>query len=103
MSTVNPNGTLTKTTADGSIVFDTSPGMSRLAFGSSLSSFNNAERQQTLSELETARNTLTEERSRAVSFLDRTSTRQTCNGRPANVHDSLCNGRSVYFANGVLG
>ncbi|MFW2449063.1 conjugal transfer protein TraG N-terminal domain-containing protein [Qipengyuania profunda] len=94
MSTVNPNGTLTKTTADGSTVFDTSPGMSRLAFGSSLSSFNNAERQQTLSELETARNTLTEERSRAVSFLDRTSTRQTSGVRNASGSESSAGYRS---------
>ena len=50
MNTVNDNGTFTKRTADGSTVFDTSPGMSRLAFGASLSQFNNAERQQTLSE-----------------------------------------------------
>ena len=93
-SMVNSNGTFTKTMADGSSVFDTSPGMSRLAFGSSLNSFNNAERQQTLSELETARNTLTEERSRAVSFLDRTSTRQTSGVRNSNGSESSAGYRS---------
>ena len=93
-SMVNSNGTFTKTMADGSSVFDTSPGMSRLAFGSSLSSFNNAERQQTLSELETARNTLTEERSRAVSFLDRTSTRQTSGVRNSSGSESSAGYRS---------
>ena len=93
-SMVNSNGTFTKTMADGSSVFDTSPGMSRLAFGSSLSSFNNAERQQTLSELETARNTLTQERSRAVSFLDRTSTRQTSGVRNSSGSESSAGYRS---------
>ncbi|MEO1474268.1 MAG: conjugal transfer protein TraG N-terminal domain-containing protein, partial [Pseudomonadota bacterium] len=94
MNTVNDNGTFSKRTADGSMVYDTSPGMSRLAFGASLSQFNNAERQQTLSELETARNTLTEERSRAVSFLDRTSNRQTSGVRNSSGSESTAGYRS---------
>ncbi|WP_432788088.1 conjugal transfer protein TraG N-terminal domain-containing protein [Novosphingobium rhizosphaerae] len=88
VSTVNANGTTTKTMTDGASVFDTSPGMSRLAFGASLSQFANAERQQTLSELETARNTLSEERSRAVAFLDRASTRQTSGVRNSSGSES---------------
>lgn len=95
MSTVNANGTTTKTMTDGASVFDTSPGMSRLAFGASLSQFANAERQQTLSELETARNTLSEERSRALSFLDRTSTRQT-----SGVRNSSGSERSAGYRSG---
>ncbi|MEO0699582.1 MAG: conjugal transfer protein TraG N-terminal domain-containing protein, partial [Pseudomonadota bacterium] len=94
MSTVNDNGTFTKRTADGSTVFDTSPGMSRLAFGASLSQFNNSERQQTLSELETARSTLSEERSRALSFLDRTSGRQTSGVRNSSGTESTAGFRS---------
>ncbi len=94
MSTVNDNGTFTKRTADGSTVFDTSPGMSRLAVGASLSQFNNAERQQTLSELETARSTLSEERSRALSFLDRTSSRQTSGVRNSSGSESTAGFRS---------
>jgi conjugal transfer mating pair stabilization protein TraG len=94
MSTVNDNGTFTKRTADGSTVFDTSPGMSRLAFGASLSQFNNTERQQTLSELETARSTLSEERSRALSFLDRTSSRQTSGVRNSSGTESTSGFRS---------
>ena len=80
--------------ADGSTVFDTSPAMSRLAFGASLSQFNNAERQQTLSELETARNTLTNERSRAVSLLDRSSSRQTTGVRNSSGSESSSGFRS---------
>lgn len=94
MSTVNANGTTTKTMTDGASVFDTSPGMSRLAFGASLSQFANAERQQTLSELETARNTLSEERSRAVAFLDRASTRQTSGVRNSSGSESSSGYRS---------
>ncbi len=94
MSTVNDNGTFIKRTADGSTVFDTSPGMSRLAFGASLSQFNNSERQQTLSELETARSTLSEERSRALSFLDRTSSRQTSGVRNSSGSESTSGFRS---------
>ena len=93
-STVNSNGSFTKTMADGSTVFDTSPAMSRLAFGASLSQFNNAERQQTLSELETARNTLTNERSRAVSLLDRSSSRQTTGVRNSSGSESSSGFRS---------
>ena len=93
-STVNPNGTFTRTMADGSTVFDTSPGMSRLAFGASLSQFANSERQQTLSELETARNSLTEERSRALSFLDRTSARQTTGVRNSSGSENSAGYRS---------
>ena len=93
-STVNSNGSFTKTMADGSTVFDTSPAMSRLAFGASLSQFNNAERQQTLSELETARNTLTNERSRAVSLLDRRSSRQTTGVRNSSGRASSSGFRS---------
>lgn len=48
-----------------------------MAFGASLSQFANAERQQSLSKLETARNTLLEERSGAVAYLDCTSTWRT--------------------------
>lgn len=94
VSTVNANGTTTKTMTDGASVFDTSPGMSRLAFGASLSQFANAERQQTLSELETARNTLSEERSRAVAFLDRASTRQTSGVRNSSGSESSSGYRS---------
>ncbi|WP_147161331.1 conjugal transfer protein TraG N-terminal domain-containing protein, partial [Novosphingobium sediminis] len=94
VSTVNANGTTTKTMTDGANVFDTSPGMSRLAFGASLSQFANAERQQTLSELETARNTLSEERSRAVAFLDRASTRQTSGVRNSSGSESSSGYRS---------
>ena len=94
MSTVGGNGSFTKTTADGSTVFDTSPAMSRLAFGSSLSSFAGAERQRSLSELETARNTLSEERSRAVSALDRTSSRQTTGSRNSSGSESTAGFRS---------
>lgn len=94
LSTVNANGTTTKTMADGANVFDTSPGMSRLAFGASLSQFANAERQQTLSELETARNTLSEERSRALAFLDRTSSRQTTGARNSSGSESSAGYRS---------
>lgn len=68
--------------------------MSRLAFGASLSQFANSERQQTLSELETARNSLTEERSRAVSFLDRTSARQTTGVRNSSGSESSAGYRS---------
>lgn len=93
-STVNSNGSFTKTMADGSTVFDTSPAMSRLAFGASLSQFNNAERQQTLSELETVRNTLTNERSRAVSLLDRSSSRQTTGVRNSSGSESSSGFRS---------
>ena len=93
-STVNSNGSFTKTMADGSTVFDTSPAMSRLAFGSSLSSFNNAERQQSLSELETARNTLTEERSQALSFINRTSSRDTTGVRNSSGSESSSGYRS---------
>jgi conjugal transfer mating pair stabilization protein TraG len=94
VSTVNANGTTTKTMTDGANVFDTSPGMSRLAFGASLSQFANAERQQTLSELETARKTLSEERSRAVAFLDRASTRQTSGVRNSSGSESSSGYRS---------
>ena len=94
MSTVGGNGSFTKTTADGSTVFDTSPAMSRLAFGSSLSSFAGAERNRSLSELETARNTLSEERSRAVSALDRTSSRQTTGSRNSSGNESTAGFRS---------
>ena len=93
-STVNPNGSFTRTMADGSTVFDTSPAMSRLTFGASLSQFNNAERQKTLSEIETARNTLSEERSRAVSFLDRTSSRSTTGVRNSSGSESSAGYRS---------
>ncbi len=94
MSTVGSNGSFTRTMADGSTVFDTSPAMSRLAFGASLSSFSNAERQRSLSELETARNTLSEERSRAVSALDRTSSRQTTGSRNSSGNESSAGIRS---------
>lgn len=94
MSTVGGNGSFTRTTADGSTVFDTSPAMSRLAFGASLSSFSNAERQRSLSELETARNTLSEERSRAVSALDRTSSRQTTGSRNSSGSEATSGYRS---------
>lgn len=94
MSTVGGNGSFTKTTADGSTVIDTSPAMSRLAFGSSLSSFAGAERNRSLSELETARNTLSEERSRAVSALDRTSSRQTTGSRNSSGSESTAGFRS---------
>lgn len=93
-STVNPNGSFTRTMADGSTVFDTSPAMSRLTFGATLSQFNNAERQKTLSEIETARNTLSEERSRAVSFLDRTSSRSTTGVRNSSGSESSAGFRS---------
>lgn len=91
---VNPNGTLTKTMADGSNVFDVSPGMSRLAFSPTLNSFANSERQQTLSELETARNTLSQERSRALSVLDRSSSRQTAGVRNSSGSESSSGVRS---------
>lgn len=93
-STVNPNGSFTRTMTDGSTVYDTSPAMSRLAFGASLSQFANSERQQTLSELESARNSLTNERSRAVSFLDRTSSRQTTGVRNSSGSESSSGFRS---------
>ena len=93
-STVNPNGSFTRTMADGSTVYDTSPAMSRLAFGASLSQFANSERQETLSELESARNSLTNERSRAVSFLDRTSSRQTTGVRNSSGSESSSGFRS---------
>ncbi|MBA4042791.1 MAG: conjugal transfer protein TraG, partial [Sphingobium sp.] len=88
MTSVGANGALTRSTSDGSTVYDTSPAMSRLAFSSSVSQFANAERQQTLSELETARNTLSEERSRAVSLADRTSNRQTTGTRNSSGSES---------------
>lgn len=88
MTAVGGNGALTRSTSDGSTVYDTSPAMSRLAFSSSVSQFANAERQQTISELETARNTLSEERSRAVSLADRTSNRQTTGSRNSSGSES---------------
>ena len=94
MTSVGANGALTRSTSDGSTVYDTSPAMSRLAFSSSVSQFANAERQQTLSELETARNTLSEERSRAVSLADRTSNRQTTGTRNSSGSESTAGYRS---------
>lgn len=94
MSSVGANAAITRTTSDGSTVYDTSPAMSRLAFASSVSQFANAERQQTLSELETARNTLSEERSRALSLADRTSSRQTTGTRNSSGSESSAGFRS---------
>ena len=94
MSSVSANAAITRTTSDGSTVYDTSPAMSRLAFASSVSQFANAERQQTLSELETARNTLSEERSRALSLADRTSSRQTTGTRNSSGSESSAGFRS---------
>ena len=94
MTAVGGNGALTRSTSDGSTVYDTSPAMSRLAFSSSVSQFANSERQQTLSELETARNTLSEERSRAVSLADRTSNRQTTGTRNSSGSESTAGYRS---------
>lgn len=94
MTSVGANGALTRSTSDGSTVYDTSPAMSRLAFSSSVSQFANSERQQTLSELETARNTLSEERSRAVSLADRTSNRQTTGTRNSSGSESTAGYRS---------
>lgn len=94
MSSVGTNAAITRTTSDGSTVYDTSPAMSRLAFASSVSQFANAERQQTLSELETARNTLSEERSRALSLADRTSSRQTTGTRNSSGSESSAGFRS---------
>ena len=94
MSSVSANAAITRTTSDGSTVYDTSPAMSRLAFASSVSQFANAERQQTLSELETARNTLSEERSRALSLADRTSSRQTTGTRNSSGSESSAGLRS---------
>lgn len=94
MSSVGANAAITRTTSDGSTIYDTSPAMSRLAFASSVSQFANAERQQTLSELETARNTLSEERSRALSLADRTSSRQTTGTRNSSGSESSAGFRS---------
>ncbi len=94
MSSVSANAAITRTTSDGSTIYDTSPAMSRLAFASSVSQFANAERQQTLSELETARNTLSEERSRALSLADRTSSRQTTGTRNSSGSESSAGFRS---------
>ena len=94
MSSVSANAAITRTTSDGSTIYDTSPAMSRLAFASSVSQFANAERQQTLSELETARNTLSEERSRALSLADRTSSRQTNGTRNSSGSESSAGFRS---------
>jgi len=94
MSSVSANAAITRTTSDGSTIYDTSPAMSRLAFASSVSQFANAERQQTLSELETARNTLSEERSRALSLADRTSSRQTTGTRNSSGSESSSGFRS---------
>ncbi|WP_066110866.1 MULTISPECIES: conjugal transfer protein TraG N-terminal domain-containing protein [unclassified Blastomonas] len=94
MSSVGANAAIARTTSDGSMVYDTSPAMSRLAFASSVSQFANAERQQTLSELETARNTLSEERSRALSLADRTSSRQTTGTRNSSGSESSAGFRS---------
>lgn len=94
MTAVGANGALTRSSSDGSTVYDTSPAMSRLAFSSSVSQFANSERQQTLSELETARNTLSEERSRAVSLADRTSNRQTAGTRNSSGSESTAGYRS---------
>lgn len=94
MTSVGANGALTRSTSDGSTVYDTSPAMSRLAFSSSVSQFANSERQQTRSELETARNTLSEERSRAVSLADRTSNRQTTGTRNSSGSESTAGYRS---------
>lgn len=94
MSSVGANAAIIRTTSDGSTIYDTSPAMSRLAFASSVSHFANAERQQTLSELETARNTLSEERSRALSLADRTSSRQTTGTRNSSGSESSAGFRS---------
>ncbi len=94
MSSVGANAAIARTTSDGSTIYDTSPAMSRLAFASSVSQFANAERQQTLSELETARNTLSEERSHALSLADRTSSRQTTGTRNSSGSESSAGFRS---------
>jgi conjugal transfer mating pair stabilization protein TraG len=94
MSTVNDNGTLTKTFADGTTGYDVRPGMSSLGFSASVTSTNAAERAETLSELETARNTLSEERSRAVSLADRLSSRQTSGVRNSSGTESTSGYRS---------
>jgi conjugal transfer mating pair stabilization protein TraG len=59
-----------------------------MAFGASLSQFANAERQQSLSKLATARNTHAEERSGALAFLDCTSTKQTSAVRSSSDSES---------------
>lgn len=94
ISTVNDNGTLTKTFADGSTGYDVRPGLSNLAFSASVNSSNAAERAETLSELETARNTLSQERSRAVSLAERASSRQTTGVRNSSGSESTAGVRS---------
>ncbi|MEE4208870.1 MAG: conjugal transfer protein TraG N-terminal domain-containing protein [Parvularcula sp.] len=94
MTTVNHNGTLTKTFADGTTGYDVRPGMSNLGFSASVSSNNAAERAKTLSELEIARKTLSEERSRAVSLSERASSRQTTGMRTTSGTESTAGYRS---------
>jgi conjugal transfer mating pair stabilization protein TraG len=94
MTTVNDNGTFTKTFADGTTATDVRPGMSNLGFSASVSSSNAAERAETLSELETARKTLSEERSRAVSLAERASSRQTTGLRNSSGTESTAGYRS---------
>lgn len=94
MTTVNDNGTFSKTFTDGSTATDVRPGMSNLGFSASVSSSNAAERAETLSELETARKTLSEERSRAVSLADRASSRQTTGVRNSSGTESTAGYRS---------
>ncbi|MBA4043101.1 MAG: conjugal transfer protein TraG [Erythrobacter sp.] len=94
ISNVNDNGTLTKTFADGSTGYDVRPGLSNLAFSASVNSSNAAERAETLSELETARNTLSQERSRAVSLAERASSRQTTGVRNSSGSESTAGVRS---------
>jgi conjugal transfer mating pair stabilization protein TraG len=65
-----------------------------MAFGASLSQFANAERQRSLSKLKTARNTLSEERSGALTFLDCTSIWQTSAVRSSSGSESSAGYRS---------
>ncbi|MEE4212346.1 MAG: conjugal transfer protein TraG N-terminal domain-containing protein, partial [Parvularcula sp.] len=95
MTTVNDNGTFSKTFADGTTATDVRPGMSSLGFSASVSSSNAAERAETLSELETARKTLSEERSRAVSIAKRASNRKT-----TGVRDSTGSERTSGYRSG---
>jgi conjugal transfer mating pair stabilization protein TraG len=68
---VNDNGTQSAQTADGSVVYDSRPGISSLGFTPSVSRSTMAEVSKAASELETRRTSLTNSRSERVAALER--------------------------------